>query len=181
MFSTLPGGAPTRWWRPGLGGPHGDEGVIGVLPLRIVPAVRISWREYLFSQISSRARRSESLRTTARAATRLARWQTRELCAMPDGHNPHKPPLHPIEESIRHHDHLRYGSSGIPDGAAGVGKFLQSPEHRFGLFSKADRGRGIVLADVGQCGEKLQPSGRRELDRHGRPRPAAHPPRQARR
>ena len=36
----------------------------------------------------------------------LARWHTRELCAMPDGHNPYDRPLDPIEEPIRRDDHF---------------------------------------------------------------------------
>ncbi len=58
----------------------------------------------------------------------LARWHTRELCAMPDGHNPYESPLDPIEEPKRRHDHFPIRElRELRDDTAGVWKFLQSP------------------------------------------------------
>jgi hypothetical protein len=83
-------------------------------------------------------------RTTALATARLGRWHTRELCAKADGHNPHKPPRNPIEESKRHHDHFPIRElREFRDDAAGVGKFHQSPEHRFRFFRQRIAAGGL--------------------------------------
>ena len=69
-----------------------------------------------------------SARQDGTLLTLLARWHARNLCAMPDGHNPHESPLDPVEEPIRRHDHFAGRElREFRDDAAGAGKFLQSP------------------------------------------------------
>src|SRR5436309_1985507 len=95
-----------------------------------------------------------------------------DLGAMPNGDDPHVPPLDTIEETIRRHDHLPEREIGeLGEGAPRVREPVQAAQMLLGSFAKVSRRGRIVPADVLQGTEKLLPRRGREAG-HGSSSPA---------
>jgi len=86
---------------------------------------------------------------------------------MPYRHDPHDFRFDAIEEPIWRNDQFAiWKIREFGDETTRLGKLLKSPQERFGFLPKTYCSRGIVLLNVSDRGQELQPCGRRKLHFH---------------